>query len=103
MNTAHTPGPWTIQDTQINSCIIVLDSGPEVPCFVAMVPDNRINSVSHQAANARLIAAAPQLLETLKAATWLLLKYRPIGSEDEEVNKTLSSAHAIIAQATATV
>ena len=67
MSTTHTPGPWTAEETPDNSgLIIVLDSGPECPCFVAMVPDNQINSVSHQQANARLIAAAPDLLTALQ-------------------------------------
>lgn len=54
----HTPGPWAVSDTSIitdDCCIAVIedDGGYEAP------PDQR-------EANARLIAAAPDLLSALR-------------------------------------
>lgn len=90
MNTPHTPGPWSTDETPDNSgCFIILDSGPDAPCYVAMVPDNRINSVSHQRANARLIAAAPDLLA---AAGFALQVQQGNNTADDEDALALAAA-----------
>jgi hypothetical protein len=57
---AHTPGPWTLH----------LDSIPYVNCGEAgpaFGPVVMAGSVDEMMANARLIAAAPDLLEACKA------------------------------------
>lgn len=76
MNTKHTPGPWTIgQDYGGNYA--VCSSRAKVANHVATVPV--FNGMSHSGAsvpheqsvaeaNARLIAAAPELLEALQFA-----------------------------------
>lgn len=56
----HTPGPWQYESlpavvTDANRCIIAVTVGPERTVAVA--------DVKQQRANARLIAAAPDLLE----------------------------------------
>ena len=56
----HTPGPWIFTNTEITA--------KDGDLFVAKVTDFR-NSTGRQAANGRLIAAAPELLEALQ---WLL-------------------------------
>lgn len=52
----HTPGPWTVLDEGYERCGIFDGSN----CQIAKV------NIGHQEANARLIAAAPELLNTLK-------------------------------------
>jgi hypothetical protein len=75
MSTEHTPGPWWFSqhdsigrydigqgDVVMFRSVLRSDSGPgEAP-----ITDNRDE---HTQANARLIAAAPDLLEALRAAT----------------------------------
>jgi hypothetical protein len=61
----HTPGPWHVTDQNADGNLWVLDSGPDQSCIVAIITDNNIDGISHQTANARLIAAAPQLLDAL--------------------------------------
>lgn len=59
----HTPGPWSINDwPQANSDIAVGAVGTPL---VARVPIRDVSIVG-QMANARLIAAAPDLLDTLQ-------------------------------------
>jgi hypothetical protein len=68
MSTTHTPGPWTFKHAGDESGDIgILSDGPAVvaECF----PDIRIRDEgAHDEclANARLIAAAPELLEALR-------------------------------------
>lgn len=59
----HTPGPWDLEDSGVDEAYVYfLDAGPAwIPCDVHSGPDN------HDWANARLIAAAPDLLEALEA------------------------------------
>ena len=65
MTEAHTPGPWTVfYDSRYSSCIA------EVGSFVVSAP-HEIHDWQNDAveeANARLIAAAPDLLEALQLA-----------------------------------
>lgn len=55
MNTKNTAGPWTIQS--YNSGMICIDGGKETICALGYN-----NSERPDIANARLIAAAPDLL-----------------------------------------
>ena len=56
MNTKHTPGPWSIGD----STIVYDDNGYEI----AFIYKNE--NIEHAPANAKLIAAAPELLAALQ-------------------------------------
>jgi hypothetical protein len=62
MNTQHTPGPWKLcYDGQID--------GPDGRCICRFGWDSYKEFTElNNAANARLIAAAPDLLEALKLA-----------------------------------
>jgi hypothetical protein len=65
MTDKHTPGPWTIrQENQrgIYGNILIQDSNSHT--IAELVPSNRRRGK----ADARLIAAAPELLEALEAA-----------------------------------
>lgn len=59
---AHTPGPWMTDDETVNHGPIIIqrDGSLEVAAIYGEGKDQR-------AANARLIAAAPDLLEALQA------------------------------------
>ena len=60
---AHTPGPWTEGYLPQHRMRIVAEGGKTTICDVALW----VADYSEQAANARLIAAAPELLEACKA------------------------------------
>lgn len=59
MTSKHTPGPWRIHSDYIES-----DTGYEV----CQVKTNHPRNADTQAANARLIAAAPDLLKACQSA-----------------------------------
>ena len=65
--TQHTPGPW-----KADGSVVYGNSGSEGDCHVANCygpnPNRAIDVHRIGKANARLIAAAPQLLEALKDA-----------------------------------
>ena len=58
----HTPGPWTILSASNRTPLV--KAGPTVEETVAMVID--FYKPDEAPANARLIAAAPEMLEALK-------------------------------------
>ena len=59
---SHTPGPWrAFQDAE--SCDVIAPDGYHV---ASVEPCNSVNPEAEQAANARLIAAAPDLLAALE-------------------------------------
>ena len=88
---AHTPGPWAIL--------------PNTPHFVrAMHPADGMQPVAtvyhfdgELAANARLIAAAPELLEALEAVLPDLEHY--VATHGPGPDKRLAAARAAIAKA----
>jgi hypothetical protein len=59
--TKHTPGPWKIVEQRFPVCII---EGEDGTCVVGNVSGQP--GLDGQTANARLIAAAPELLEALR-------------------------------------
>ena len=97
MTTKFTPGPWyvgtgTYEDRNIYSVASVTDDeGFTYQPIVASAEDDGIKCWD---ANARLIAAAPELLEALK---WMVLRTEEGGYLD---GKCLEEARAAIARAT---
>lgn len=63
--TTHTPGPWSLRMTgwQTNPAAIY---SPRRPGAVACIPARTSVPLDEQSANARLIAAAPDLLAALE-------------------------------------
>jgi len=61
MNTQHTPGPWAIKNGR---CIY--GNGDFIKPFVASVEDD--HNDAETVANARLIAASPELLDVAQFA-----------------------------------
>jgi hypothetical protein len=89
----HTPGPWTAQNARIVS-------GNFTP--VAPADGDTVISLRD---NARLIAAAPELLAELKSARLMLYAFRGarknMGLPDNhtELNSSIASIEAAIAKA----
>src|SRR6185295_10185597 len=92
----HTPGPWE------------LDADPSAINLVWVVPTNGVKNDDYWSVckcdgpnakpNARLIAAAPDLLEMLTALAWHPLVF--VGCEDdEEFQALVMKARAAIAKA----
>ena len=82
MNTPHTPGPWMATDNrQDDETINVHTWDGETGLLIAEIAHKRIIE-SEALANARLIAAAPDLLV---ACQKLVLWLRSIRGEDENL------------------
>lgn len=82
--TKHTSGPWSVEDRKVRSYDIISADGTNV-AVVKDVPKNL--------ANARLIAASPTLLETMKA---VLNDYRR--PEWRNMKKNIEAMEAAIAK-----
>jgi len=82
MSAQHTPGPWRLSDGNASSFVYALDETGGVNRFSCLVQggysycgrthkDRTLES--EIAANARLIAAAPELLDALEDAEYALV------------------------------
>ena len=61
MNAKHTPGPWTARHTPSR-----VPSVPDLWCIDWSKDQEEVAEIVHGEADARLIAAAPDLLEALE-------------------------------------
>jgi hypothetical protein len=96
----HTKGPWILVDTPairdiFNGCSVVAAEGIDDAIIAAIGGD-----VPEVEANARLIAAAPELLEALKEAHKMLLPSM-FGTPEEEVHRLGKLYSSVIAKAEA--
>lgn len=100
----HTPSPWAVSKGYDGSISVSatrpyrinnISAGTPIICDVYQHPE--FDSFSG-AANARLIAAAPELLEALKAMIDAERVYESGGRSSEEL-AALEKAHAAIAKA----
>ncbi len=62
----HTPGPWTVDEPDEGQLVITADSGGDNPEDLA-VADAHPRIHPNGRANAKLMAAAPELLAEIKA------------------------------------
>lgn len=67
--TKHTPAPWKVQEprhfpNRENTHLFIVSNNT----LVSIMPELQNDRLNESAANARLIAAAPELLEALKLA-----------------------------------
>lgn len=90
----HTPGPWVANGRYIGT--------PNHKSFIAECKDQNGNWTNEPmaVANARLIAAAPELLEALQAIERHHVEQNRLKGRDEGKSKTLTIARAAIAKAT---
>ena len=77
METKHTPGPWLVHDSYDEDQKIIVWDGDEQAhkpiCDMGEIGDM---NYADELANAKLIAAAPDLLEALKATIFELLELK---------------------------
>lgn len=93
MTTTHTPGPWTLGDE--NDPLVF---SPVAGAYVAQVLAYDGGSLrSNYAADAALIAAAPDLLAALRT---LVDYFGPHPDVDNGLDEALTAARAAIARAT---
>lgn len=80
MSSQHTPGPWRVEDTSICA-----STGPIAQVY-SFVPDTE--------ANARLITAAPQLLEACRVSLALMQTggMHPISPDGQNIEKLCQNA-----------
>lgn len=111
MSRLHAPGPWAASapDGSYHDVIrIFADSDPEGAAPVAICPQRQsaimsvmtgqTDSTTEAAANARLIAAAPELLDALRNT--LAIAEIKWGNLDPDANTVFANARAAIARAT---
>lgn len=77
MDTKHTPGPWRASGGSLTvpKCHVLSGSGKASYALAHVFGETEVERM----ANARLIAAAPELLEACKAALPTLAREYPIG------------------------
>lgn len=80
----HTPGPWR------KSGVIIKGANGEAVCFLSQRNDDHRKPDGELEANARLIAAAPKLLEALEVI---------VAAFDGDIADALKAAQAAIAEA----
>jgi hypothetical protein len=100
MNAQHTPGPWKAISPHPGQWAICKESHQKhlESWTVAYVRDFQ----KQDEANAQLIAAAPELLEALRDAEFLLRKAGQLaGPMQDSYNRSAADARAAIAKATA--
>lgn len=85
----HTPGPWHYFETADGRCRVKPLNGKYIVAECsAMEPQ-----CEEQRANARLMAAAPDLLEALKAARrFVVSSHEPVGSELDDIDAAIAKA-----------
>ena len=95
MNTAHTPGPWAVRATPESSHQdFIVEAGK---WSIASI--DHCASIAIEKANARLIAAAPDLLAGLRGA--LVFIEAALGSYSHPDNaESLRALYSTIAKAT---
>ena len=95
METKHTPGPWIIDRDSVVASNTPDDSGD----IICEAPERFENSMRRWQANARLIAAAPELLAACSRA-FNLIKESGFSSGliEEEFDGTLNQLDAAIAK-----
>lgn len=75
MNTKHTPGPWMLADENNQCCSVLLSTEHNLTACLDRQDLNTgefLIERSEMLANARLISAAPELLEALKQCLGML-------------------------------
>lgn len=96
MSTQHTPGPWEVCPS--NNEIINTDHG-RLP-FAIRAGYTLIGALYENEADALLIAAAPELLEALKAMLLHTAELNPMQGYDKHDCQAVKQAAAAIAKAT---
>lgn len=94
----HTPGPWKVANSVENDFVGIYPDTGKMEFPIAKMPEVAYKS---QAENARLIAAAPDLLNALKAVLPMLEAVRMQVGFGKTQEKRIEVAKAAIARASA--
>jgi hypothetical protein len=95
----HTPGPWSVTDNSWETSTVYGPDGETIAeCQINSIAteDTQYEFEAIKEANARLIAAAPELLEALEAMASAFVGHDGERGKDE----TFLLAHAALAKAT---
>ena len=93
---AHTPGPWNCNHSSASGYDIVCsENSPTDVCVIS----RRDKTTGEIDANARLIAAAPELLAALERAYMALIGYLP-AHRNGVTDAAIGAASAAITKAT---
>lgn len=93
----HTPGPWRVEPVEDQEVLILTqEHGRIAECF--WIGDSQGPRLDATLANARLIAAAPELLEALRYCVGRLQDIETLESAPLAL-KYLADARALIAKA----
>jgi hypothetical protein len=90
----HTEGPWTVDDDTLDILAVTIGDAPAYIACQPAYPSGRPLEEGEVLANARLIAAAPDLLATCKA---LAHDIRAFQFTDGEYRLSEDSARQILA------
>lgn len=93
----YTPGPWVLENRGCK--YIVSKPGDGYITRDVCRLDGSTMSAFAQEANARLIAAAPELLEALRGLLALDKEHHQRGHDDEDICQEVQAARAAIAKA----
>jgi hypothetical protein len=98
----HTPGPWRLNENsnwKTNPFSITVSKPGVHSTTISNIPTRMTVPPQEQKANARLISAAPDLLEALKGASKAIREYRSQGAThaywdnvEEQVNAAIKKA-----------
>lgn len=94
-NTTHTPGPWMVHETGFYTNPFKITARGKHGA-VANIPHSEITTTARQSANARLIAAAPDLLAALDQVDAYL---SPFDGEEDAYAEIRSVIQQAIAKA----
>ena len=92
MTAKHTPGPWVVRTIDQSLATVETQDGEYIICAAAQLRgDDWKTEHAERKANARLIAAAPELLEALQFV---------MTASGEQLSTAFEQAQAAIAKAT---
>ncbi len=101
----HTPGPWTFDANELGGSYPIYPPDSYLTPWIAEAKGPHVgpNNLDEVLANARLIAAAPELLEALQGLTEIIgltaIKHE---SQRDILQKSFEIARTAIAKATGT-
>ena len=89
----HTPGPWRFDEKQIHGDVMAFDPERSRAVCVAQIHNERTAGTPNEQAraNARLIAAAPELLAELKKALEFVVATHG-GENDGDIQEDIRAA-----------
>lgn len=105
-DTKHTPGPWHCDDVHPDSGSIMIGSAKDWVCVMCHKPDDYAaergddeENERQTLSNARLIAAAPELLEALSKLVLHVGHYSSMPHAHHDAARDMANARAAIAKA----